>query len=165
MKQQCYLAAIYLNWVFLAGGFGFLLVKGHYLWALGWLAIMSLALWLYIRAFPSIAQAMGYGRVDDRPAQSPVYADLDYTIPDVTLYTAFGCPFCPIVKRRLHELQGHVRFQLREVDVTLRPGVLTEKHIRAVPAIEVGDRRMEGNATSEQLAELLRPHVAEPVRS
>jgi len=44
---------------------------------------------------------------------------------------------------------------VREVDVTLRHGVLAEKHIRAAPVVEVEDRRIEGNATSEQLAELL----------
>ena len=43
-------------------------------------------------------------------------------------------------------------FSLQEVDVTLRPVILVAKGIRAVPVVEVGGRRLDGNATSEQLA-------------
>jgi hypothetical protein len=48
-----------------------------------------------------------------------------------------------------------MEFSLEEVDVTLRPGVLMAKGIRAVPVVEAGDRLLTGNATSEQLAELI----------
>jgi hypothetical protein len=41
-------------------------------------------------------------------------------------------------------------FNLQEVDVTLRPVFLVAKGIRAVPVVEVGGRRLDGNATSEQ---------------
>lgn len=150
MKQQCYLAMIYLNWIVLAGGLGFFIFKGFYVLALAWLALVPLAMWAYIRVFPSLSQFMGYGRVDDQPAQR-----LGRVPAKVTLYTALGCPFCPVVKRRLMALREQMEFSLEEVDVTLKPGVLIAKGIRAVPVVEAGDHRLAGNATSEQLAELI----------
>ncbi|MGD0009084.1 MAG: glutaredoxin family protein [Terriglobia bacterium] len=150
MKQQCYLAMIYLNWIVLAGGLGFFIFKGFYVLALAWLALLPLAMWAYIRVFPSLSQFMGYGRVDDQPAQR-----LGRVPTKVTLYTALGCPFCPVVKRRLMALREQMEFSLEEVDVTLDPGLLIAKGIRAVPVVEAGDRRLAGNATSEQLAELI----------
>jgi glutaredoxin len=150
VKQQCYLAMIYLNWIVLAGGLGFFIFKGFYVLALAWLALLPLAMWAYIRVFPSLSQFMGYGRVDDQPAQR-----LGRVPTKVTLYTALGCPFCPVVKRRLMALREQMEFSLEEVDVTLDPGLLIAKGIRAVPVVEAGDRRLAGNATSEQLAELI----------
>jgi glutaredoxin len=150
VKQQCYLAMIYLNWIVLVGGLAFFVFKGFYVFALVWLALIPLAMWVYIRVFPSISGLMGYGRIDDQPAQS-----LARVPAKVTLYTALGCPFCPVVKRRLMALREQMDFSLEEVDVTLKPGVLIAKGIRAVPVIEAGDRRLAGNATSEQLAELI----------
>jgi hypothetical protein len=52
-------------------------------------------------------------------------------------------------------LREQMEFSLEEVDVTLKPGVLIAKGIRAVPVVEAGDHRLAGNATSEQLAELI----------
>jgi hypothetical protein len=46
-------------------------------------------------------------------------------------------------------------FSLQEVDVTLRPVILLAKGIRAVPVVEVGGRRLDGNAPIEQLADLI----------
>ena len=150
MKQQCYMAVIYLNWLLLAGGLIFLVVKGLYGPALLWLILIPLAMGVYIRIFPSISQLMGYGRIDDQPAKNPGQGPAN-----VTLYTALGCPFCPVVKRRLMALRETMDFNLDEIDVTLKPGVLMEKGIRAVPVVETGDRRLTGNSTSEQLAELI----------
>jgi hypothetical protein len=49
-----------------------------------------------------------------------------------------------------------ISFSLQEVDVTLRPVILVAKGIRAAPVVEVGGRRLDGNATSsEQLADLI----------
>jgi len=150
MKQQCYLAVIYLNWLFLVGGVVFLAWKGLYLVAIGWVAFLPLGMWAYIRIFPSISRAMGYGEVRDEPSQ------LARSVPvNVTLYTALGCPFCPIVKARLTALKQQMDFSLEEIDVTLRPDLLISKGIRAVPVVEAGDRRLAGNATSAQLAELI----------
>ena len=159
MKQQCYLAVIYLNWLVLAGGVAVLVWKGLWVFALAWVALLPLAMWAYIRVFPSISRAMGYGEVRDEPAE------ILLRIPtQVTLYTALGCPFCPIVKARLMALKPQMDISLREIDVTLKPDLLMAKGIRAVPVIEVGEHRLYGNATSAQLAELISGLVpAEPV--
>ena len=54
-------------------------------------------------------------------------------------------------------------FTLEVVDLTLRPQLLAKRGIRSVPVVEVGGRRLVGNATSEQLAALIAG--AEPVRA
>ena len=154
MKQQCYLAAIYLNWLVLGAGVVYLISTHRYTLAIGWLILAPLAIWGYIRVFPSISQSMGYGRVDDHPAintEPPPH----HEALRVRLYTALGCPFCPIVEKRLEGLQKEMSFEIDKIDVTLRPDLLTRKGIRAVPVIEVGERRIEGNATSDRLAELI----------
>jgi len=150
MKQQCYLVAIYLNWVILAGGMAYLLYRGFYGMALAWLVLVPLGMRMYVRVFPSISQAMGYGKVEDRPAH-----DFGQPPATVTLYTALGCPFCPIVKDRLNALRKQENFTIEEVDVTLRPGILAANNIRAVPVVEAAGRRINGNATSEELANLI----------
>ena len=157
MKQQCYLAAIYLNWLVLMGGVGYLFFTHHYAFVIAWLIILPLALWAYVRVFPSISQAMGYGKVDDnRPPDLEGFdSQLNSKAVVVTLYTALGCPFCPIVEQRLQALKESMKFQIDNIDVTLRPDLLASKSIRAVPVIEVGERRIQGNATSEQLTNLI----------
>jgi glutaredoxin len=144
------MAVIYLNWLVLAAGLVFFVIKGHYAFALLWLVLIPLAMWVYIRIFPSISPAMGYGRIDDQPARNPQHAPTK-----VTLYTALGCPFCPVVKRRLTALRQTMEFTLEEIDVTFKPGILMEKGIRAVPLVEGGGRLLAGNATSRQLAEMI----------
>lgn len=157
MKQQCYLAAIYCNWILLVGGVGYLLFTHRYAFAIAWLVVLPLALWGYIRVFPSISQAMGYGKVEDDPAQSAGRAEAQPNSPavKVRLYTALGCPFCPIVERRLQALRETMGFEIEKIDVTLRPDLLTSNGIRAVPVVEVEERRIEGNATSEELSKLI----------
>lgn len=150
MKQQCYMAMIYLNWLVLAGGLGFFVIKGLYGFAVLWLVLIPLAMWGYVRVFPSISQLMGYGRIEDQPAPNVAHVPTK-----VTLYMALGCPFCPVVRRRLMALRETMEFSLEEIDVTFRPGVLIAKGIRAVPVVEAGERFLAGNATSEQLAELI----------
>jgi len=160
VKQQCYLAMIYLNWIVLVGGLCFLILKGSYALALVWLVLVPLAMWAYVRIFPSISSFMGYGRIEDQPAPR-----LTRIPAQVTLYTALGCPFCPVVKRRLMALREQMEFSLQEVDVTLKAGVLIAKGIRAVPVVEAGDRRLAGSVTSEQLAELIsRTTPSQPTR-
>ena len=44
MKQQCYLAVIYLNWLVLAGGVAVLAWKGLWVFALAWVALLPLAI-------------------------------------------------------------------------------------------------------------------------
>jgi glutaredoxin len=150
MRQQCHLAMIYLNWLVLVGGIGILVWKGLYTVAIVWVVLLPLAMWGYIRVFPSISVVMGYGKIRDEPARR-----LQRVHAPVTLYTALGCPFCPIVKTRLEALRAEMDFDVTEVDVTLKPDLLIAKGIRAVPVVEVGERRLAGNATSGQLAELV----------
>lgn len=157
MKQQCYLAAIYLNWLVLVAGVGYLLFTHRYGFAIAWLLALPLALWSYIRFFPSISPVMGYGKVGDQPAfvQQAPETTRDSTAATVRLYTGLGCPFCPIVEKRLEALREIMNFKIQKMDVTLRPDLLASKGIRAVPVIECGDRRIEGNATTDQLTKLV----------
>ncbi len=150
LKQECPLAFVVLAWIMYIAGIPLLFVLGQVGMMLAWIVLAPAAMWVYVRRFPSISRFMGYGRVDDRPATLATRAPVD-----VTVYTALGCPFCPIVKRRLTQLEPKLGFHLREVDVTARPGILISKGIWSVPVVEVGDRRIVGHATSEQLAGLI----------
>jgi glutaredoxin len=151
MKQQCPMAFIYMTWGIIVFGFIALALVGNYTSAVSLVVFGLLALWLYVRYFPAISRYIGYGRVDDRAAR-----EMQRTPAHVVLYTAFGCPFCPLVKDRLLKLKTKMGFDLEEVDVTLKPNLLIAKGISAVPIVEVGDRKWIGNATSEQLASLIR---------
>lgn len=160
LKQECPMVWIYLTWVLYLAGMAFFALRRDYVAVLTWLVGLPLGLWAYIRVFPAISQYLGYGRIDDQPASM-----LDRVPTKVTLYTALGCPFCPVVKRRLLELQAQMGFDLDVVDVTLKPDLLMAKGIRAVPVVEVGDQRLIGHATSEQLSNLIRAGTAVSCRS
>lgn len=152
MKQQCYMFSIYLNWAIYLGGFAYLAAARSYLIAALWLVLLPVAMWAYVRTFPRYSAALGYGSVADErnktvastPAQTKV-----------RLYVALGCPFCPLVENRLEALQRGMEFQLETIDVTYRPELLAKKGIRAVPVVEVGEKRIVGHATSDQLAALI----------
>ncbi len=147
MKQQCHLSFIYISWAIAIGGLIVYLLLGRYIQAGTWIIVMPLAMWLYVKYFPALSTMMGYGSVEDQPASEIVPSSAQ-----VTLYTGIGCPFCPIVKKRLLDLQTKMGFSLKEIDVTLKPELITAKGIRALPVIEVGGRLHIGNATSEQMA-------------
>jgi len=132
----------------------FHLFRGNYLQAALWVIFVVFFLWLYVRYFPSLSRFMGYGSVADQPAK-----DVQPTKGKVTLYTGVGCPFCPLLKRRLAGLQAKMGFELIEIDVTLRPDLLIPKGIRALPVVEVGEAHWVGNATSEQLAVFIRSNA------
>ena len=155
MKQQCHVSFVYGSWLVTACGIIFYLVYGKYLQATLWLLFIPLFLWIYVRYFPSISKYMGYGSVEDRPASQVTRAAIK-----VNLYTGLGCPFCPIVKRRLKELQSRMAFEIHEVDVTFRPEFLVSTGIRALPVVEVGKARWIGNGTSQQLAQFISEHVS-----
>ncbi|HET9780214.1 MAG TPA: glutaredoxin family protein [Candidatus Dormibacteraeota bacterium] len=144
-----------MAWLLYLGLIPVLLVSGQWLMLATWIVLAPTLMWLYIRSFPSISRFMGYGRVDDRPAL------IAPSSVDVTLYTALGCPFCPIVKRRLTELQRSMGFRLHEVDVTARPDVLIRKGIWAVPVVEARGAMIVGHATSDQLANLISGRLGE----
>jgi predicted DsbA family dithiol-disulfide isomerase len=73
----------------------------------------------------------------------------------VNFYSFFSCPFCPLVLARLRALQTQMGFAVNVIDVTLKPGILMAKGIRSVPVVEVGEHRLVGNSTTEQLAALI----------
>jgi glutaredoxin len=150
MEQRCTIVTLYLNWALFLAGALFAAGTGRYLLLAVWLLAAPLAQMAYVRAFPRLSQALGYGSVDDQPAVSPAAAPVA-----VTLYTAAGCPFCPIVEGRLEALRATMGFHLSKVDVTMRPDVLAAKHIKAIPVIQVGDGFVVGNATSRELAALI----------
>jgi glutaredoxin len=147
MKQQCHIFFVYGSWLILLCGFIYLLIQGNILQAVLWVCFIGLFLWLSVRYFPHLSRFLGYGSVADRPAK-----DVQPSNAKVILYTGVGCPFCPLVKRRLKELQSRMGFELSERDITLKPDLLIAKGIRALPVVEVGEARWVGNATSEQLA-------------
>lgn len=66
-----------------------------------WLILVAVVVWLYIRQFPSISSAMGLGEVSDKAAEVVVKSRAK-----VTLYTALGCPFCPLMVERLEALRS-----------------------------------------------------------
>ena len=150
MKQQCNITFVYGSVFILLGGLAFYLFQGRYVQAGVWLVLILLFLRLYMRYFPLLSRYMGYGSVEDRqPTDFPQAKTI------VTLYTGLGCPFCPLVKNRLKELQGKMGFDFKEIDITLRPEILINKGIRALPVTEVGKVQWVGNATSKQLAEFI----------
>jgi thiol-disulfide isomerase/thioredoxin len=150
MKQQCHMLMIYLSWLVYGGGLIFLLWQASWLFAAGWLVAGPAAEWLYIRYFPKYSAVMGYGTVADEPTQTS-----QTKAAQVTLYTALGCPFCPLIEQRLEELHKRLGFSLLKIDVTLRPDLLASKGIRSVPALEIGDRFLTGLMTSKELAEAI----------
>lgn len=154
MKQQCHISFIYGSWLILLCGLIFHLFRGNYLQAGLWVFFIVLFLWLYIRYFPSLSRIMGYGSVEDKQPK-----DVEQVSARVVLYTGVGCPFCPIVKHRLTDLKYKMGFELKEIDITLRPELLVNKGIRALPVIEVGESRLVGNATSEQLATFISKNI------
>jgi glutaredoxin len=107
---------------------------------------------VYIRVFPRLSQALGYGSVSDVAASRLPDAP---GVTRVVLYTARACPFCPILKRRLVDLQPRLGFDLKVVDVTFRPNLVRAKGLRSVPVVEAGGRFLVGNATSAQLVSFL----------
>jgi glutaredoxin len=112
--------------------------------------------WGLYHFFPRISRFLGYGRIDDRLSSDPPFRANTRVAPvTVNFYSFFSCPFCPIVLARLHALQRQMDFVLTTIDVTLKPQVLATKKIRSVPVVEVGDHRLVGNSTTEQLAALI----------
>jgi len=147
VKQQCHISMIYLSWAVYVGGLMVVLWRGYLLFALIWLVAAPLCQWIYVRHFPRFSAALGYGPIADEAA-----GESTGKAADVVLYTALGCPFCPLIEQRLENLRAQLGFSLRKVDVTLRPDLLTAKGIRSVPAVEIGGQFLTGLATTQALA-------------
>src|ERR687887_1463308 len=149
MKQECRLFSVRAIWsvlavVVLALG----VTRG---WPAAVFAVMVGALVQvgFVRNFRHVSHWLGFGGADDvRPAHLPTSAG---PIPRVTLYTAAGCPFCPLVRQRLHDLQQELWFELDEHDVTFRPGQAGGRAIRSVPVVQVDGRILVGHVTSDAL--------------
>ncbi len=165
MEQRCHLAMVWLTWltvplVAILAGIAIGVRTGSVALGAGVglvvLAVGVIGQVLYIRWFPRISAAMGYGSVADTP---PSAAPASGTSLSVTLYTASVCPFCPIIRRRLAELQRRIRLDVREIDVTFRPEIVRAKGLRSVPVLEANGRLLVGNATSAQIAEFLNKAV------
>ena len=150
MKQECPLAFVVLAWLAYAGATAFLVLSDQAGIALVWVVAAPALMWAYVHWFSSISRYLGYGSVADSAVLSPVRSPVE-----VTLYTALGCPFCPIVRHRLRALRPAIGFRLREVNVTARPEILVRKGVWSVPVVEVGGRRLVGNATTDQLTVLI----------
>jgi hypothetical protein len=149
-KQQCNVAGLTLSWVAYLAGLVFLAQERHWAGGVAWLFLVPCVRWLLFRYFPNISRFLGYGRVLDI-----LPATVSRVRAAVTFYSFFSCPFCPIVWHRLEALQKEMDFTLEKIDVTLKPQLLISKGISAVPVIEAGKDRLVGNATTEQLAQLI----------
>jgi hypothetical protein len=152
MKQQCYLFNVWGTWLGLPA---LAILMGM---LAGWWATLIVLLAgvfaqiLYVRIFPKVSRWLGYGSVDDVAAIRPTETR---SASKVTLYTANLCPFCPLVRKRLVELQRTMGFELSAIDITFQPRLINEKGIRSVPVVEMEGRFWIGNATSAQLASFL----------
>ena len=152
MKQQCYLYNVWFTWL---GIPAIAVLMGFFagLWAFLFILVVGVfAQIIYIRIFPKVSRWLGYGTVEDVAANPPGESAAGRK---VTLYTANVCPFCPIVRQRLVELQRTLKFELSEVDVTFQLGLVREKGFRSVPVIETDGRFWTGNATTAQLVSFL----------
>jgi glutaredoxin len=153
-QQQCTVRSLYFSGA--VGAIGYVLgivyfaYQAQWIALLFWLVLVPSLKWAYLRFFPSTSNWRGYGRVDDKMPASVTKARVE-----VTYYSLLGCPFCPIVERRLKTLQKEMDFTLTIIDLTLKPQMAASKGIRSVPVVEVGNDRLIGNATTEQLAHLI----------
>ncbi len=155
MKQECNLGMVWLTWFglpVLAIVMGIL--QGW--WASAFILIVGVfAQIFYIKLFTRLSKLLGYGSVNDVAVESTQKLK---TLSIVTLYTANVCPFCPIVKQRLIELQRDLEFKLKEIDITFKPSLIKEKGFRSVPVIELDGDYWVGNATSAQLLSFINKH-------
>jgi len=149
-QQRCTILNLYVNWTIFFAGATFFLITERYLLLAVWLLGAPVFQVAYVLAFPRLSHALGYGSVADETAPAPRTAPVN-----VTLYTAVGCPFCPIIEQRLESLKATMGFTLTKIDVTMRPDILAAKKIKGVPVVEVGGILRTGNLTSRELAETI----------
>lgn len=154
-EQQCNVVGLAFSWIGYAAGLAYFSYQRQWVFALLWmLGVLSLR-WALFHFFPHISRFLGYGRIVDKFTSVPPHANPHAVPVAVNFYTFFSCPFCPIVLARLQALQKQMGFTLNTFDVTLSPQTLMTKGIRSVPVVEVGDNRLVGNSTTEQLARLI----------
>ena len=154
IKQQCGLAKLYVtvvmvSIVYVAGIVFFAHRKNWPLLGL-WLIWIPSARFASVRLSGFTSKLRGYGPIEDKLPSSVTKANIE-----VAFYSHNGCPYCPIVKQRLEALQKEMGFTLTKTDLSFKPQVAAHKGIRSVPVVEVGSERLIGNATTEQLAQLI----------
>lgn len=153
-KQQCTLTSLYSSVLIFAilytVGVVFYFYRGNWPGLLSWLVLLPCARWLSLRLSPLTSKWRGQGSIEDKLPSSVNKAPVE-----VAFYSHNGCPFCPIVKRRLEALQREMDFRLTKIDLSFRPQAAAAKGIRSVPVVEVGKDRLVGNATTEQFAQLI----------
>jgi len=154
-EQQCSVAGLALSWIGYAAGLAYFTYHRQWIAAPLWLVGVPSVRSAQFHCFPQISRFLGYGRIIDKVAPIGRPDASRPALVTVNYYSFFSCPFCPIVLTRLEALQRQMGFTLRTFDVTLHPQTLIAKGIRSVPVVEVGDHRLVGNSTSEQLAGLI----------
>lgn len=155
-NQQCNVAGLALSWIGYVAGLGYFSYQRQWVGALLWMVGVPCLRWALFHFFPHISRFLGYGRIVDKLAPVPQMHSNPSAAPvAVSFYSFFSCPFCPIVLARLEALQRQMGFTLKTFDLTLRPRTVMAKGIRSVPVVEVGDHRLVGNSTTEQLAALI----------
>jgi hypothetical protein len=155
-EQQCNVAGLALSWIGYAAGLGYFSYQREWVAGLLWMVGVPSLRWALFHFFTDISRFLGYGRIVDKLAPiRPQHADPRAARVAVNFYSFFSCPFCPIVLGRLQALQEQMGFTLKTFDVTLNPQMLMAKGIKSVPVVEVGDYRLVGNSTTEQLADLI----------
>jgi glutaredoxin len=155
-EQQCNVTGLALGWIGYAAGTAYFAYQRQWIVALPWMVGVPALRWALYHFFPRISRFLGYGRIVDRPSSAPpVHANPRAAPITVNFYSFFSCPFCPLVLARLRALQTQMGFAVNVIDVTLKPGTLMAKGIRSVPVVEVGEHRLVGNSTTEQLAALI----------
>ena len=154
-EQRCNVVGLALSWI----GYAAVLAYFGYQrqWIVGLLFMVGVPglRWALFHFFPHISPFLGYGRIVDKLAAIGPHATHGSAPVTVNFYSFFSCPFCPIVLARLQALQRQMGFTLKLFDVTLNPQMLIAKGIRSVPVVEVGEHRLVGNSTTEQLASLI----------
>lgn len=155
-NQQCNVAGLALSWIGYVAGLGYFSYQHQWVGALLWMVGVPCLRWAVFHFFPRISRFLGYGRIVDTFTPFPQMHSNPSAAPvAVSFYSFFSCPFCPIVLARLEALQRQMGFTLKTFDLTLRPQTVMAKGIRSVPVVEVGDHRLVGNSTTEQLAALI----------
>ncbi len=153
MKQECNLWIVWLTWIgipilAMVMGLKLGLIAAVFILIVGIIAQIG-----YIKIFPKISGILGYGSVEDVITEPAHQIQVPLK---VTLYTANVCPFCPIVKQRLIELQKKLEFKLEEVDITFKPNLIKEKGFRSVPVIEKDGKYWTGNVTTAEILSFLK---------
>ena len=149
-EASCTMWSLYVPLLAYVFGLALFVYTRNVLGVVLWLVVAPCLKWTYIMLFPRISHLRGYVRVEDKTP-----AHIGKSQVEVNYYSFVGCPFCPIMERRLEALRKEMGFTLNRIDVTLKPQVLTAKGIRSVPVVEVGENRLVGHATTEQLVELI----------